>query len=62
MLSIVHSDLLIFDNVIRITLKVSSIRIVMSIGILNGKHRNSGGHLRFLSIYPFVNIQIKSIV
>ena len=57
-----NNDLLIFDNVIRITLKVSSIRIVMSIGILNGKHRISEGHPRLLSIFPFVNLQIKSIV
>ena len=31
----VHSDLFIFDNVIRITLKVPSIRILLSIGSLN---------------------------
>ena len=28
----------------------------------NGKNRLSEGHLRFLSTFPFVNLQIKSIV
>ena len=51
----VHSDLFIFDNVIRITLKIPSIRILLSIGNLNGKNRLSEG-------YPLVNLQIKSIV
>ena len=32
-----HSDVFIFDNVIRITLKIPSIRIVLSIGSLNDK-------------------------
>ena len=58
----VHSDLLIFDNEIRITLKVSSIRIFFSIGSLNGKNRLSEGHPRFLSNFPFVNFQMKTIV
>ena len=60
----VHSDMFIFDNVIRITLKVHvhSIRILLSIGSLNGKDRFSEGHFRFSSNFPFVNIQIKSIV
>ena len=31
-ISMVHSDIFIFDNVIRITLKVPSIRIILSIG------------------------------
>ena len=55
-------NLFIFDNVICVTLKVPSIRIFLSIGSLNGKSPLSEGHPRFLSIFPFVNIQIKSIV
>ena len=31
-------------------------------GSRNGKNRLSEGHLRFLSKFPFVNLQIKSIV
>ena len=62
MLSIVHSDLFMFDDVIRICLTVPSIRIVLSIGSLTGKNRLSEGHLRFVSILPLVNLQIKSIV
>ena len=57
----VHSDLFIFDNVIRITLKVPSIRILLSIGSLNGKNRLSEGHPIVLSNFPFVNLQIKSM-
>ena len=56
------NDLFIFYNIIRITLKVSLIRIILSIGSLNGKNRLSEGHPRFLSNFPFVNLQIKSIV
>ena len=37
MLSIVDTDFLIFDNVIRKTLKVPLIRIILSIGSSNGK-------------------------
>ena len=62
MLSIVHSDLFIFDDVIRITLKVPSIRIVLSIGSLNDKNRLSEGHPSVVSIFPFVKLQIKSRV
>ena len=57
----VHSDILIFYSVIRITLKVPSIRILLSIGSLNGKNRLSEGHPRFLSNFPVVNLQMKSI-
>ena len=58
----VHSDILIFDNGVCVTLKLSSIRIIMSIGSLNGKNRLSEGHSRFLSNFPFVNLQMKSII
>ena len=58
----VHSDCFIFDKVIRINVKVPSIRIDMSIGNLNGKNCLLEGHRRFLSIFPFVNLRIKSIV
>ena len=58
----VHSDCFFFDNVIRITVKVPSIRIALSIGSLNGKNCLSEGHPRFLSLLPFVNLRIKSIV
>ena len=34
----------------------------LSIGSLDGTNRLSEGHLRFSSIYPFVNLQIKRIV
>ena len=56
------SHLLIFENVICIILKVPPIRILLSIRSLNGKIRLSEGHPRFLSLFPFVNRQIKSIV
>ena len=58
----VHSDCFIFDKVILIIVKVSSIRTALSIGSLNGKNCLSEGHPRFLSIFPFVNLRIKSIV
>ena len=58
----VHSDLFIFDDVIHISLKVPSIRIVLCIGSLTGKNRLLEGHLRCLSILSFVNLQIKLIV
>ena len=61
-MSIVHNDIFIFDNIIRISLNVPSITIVFSMGSLNGKNRLSEGHLRFLSKFQFVNLQIKSIV
>ena len=61
-MSIAHNDIFIFDNVICISLKVSSIRIVLSMESWNGKNRLSEGHLRFLSNFPFVNLQNKSIV
>ena len=58
----VHSDLFIFDNVIPITLKVPLIRIIMSIGSLNGKNRISEGHPIFsIHFFPFVNLKIKSL-
>ena len=59
---IVHNDIFIFDNVISISLKVPLITIVFSMGSRNGKNHLSEGHLRFLSKFPFVNLQIKSIV
>ena len=62
MLAIAHSDCFIFDKVIHITVKVPSIRIAFSIGSLNGKYCLSEGHPRFLSIFPFVNLRITSIV
>ena len=58
----VHSDCFIFDKVIRITVKVPSIRIALSIGRLNDKDCFSEGHPRFLSVFPFVNLRIKLIV
>ena len=58
----VHSDCFIFDKVIRITVNVSSIKTALSIGSLNGKNCLSEGHPRFLAIFPFVNLRIKSIV
>ena len=58
----VHSDLFIFDNVIRIILKVPSIRILLSKESLNGKIRLSKGHPRLVSNVSFVNLQIKSLV
>ena len=58
----VHSDLFLFDNVIHITLKVPLFRVFLSIGRLNGKNRLSEGYPRFLSIFPSVNRQIKSVV
>ena len=54
----VHSDMFIFDSVIRITLMVPSIRNILSIGRLNGKNRLSEGQPRVLSNFPFVNLQI----
>ena len=56
MLSVVHSVVFIFDKVIRITMKLPSIRIALSIGSLNGKKCLSEGHPRLLSIFPFVNL------
>ena len=61
-LSMVLSDCFIFNKVIRITVKVPSIRIAVSIGSLIGKNCLSEGHPRFLSIFPFVNLRIISIV
>ena len=58
----VHGDLLIFDNVIRISLKVSSTRILLYIGRLNDKNRLLEGQPRFVSNFPFINLQMKSIV
>ena len=59
-ISMIHSDLFILNNEIRITLKVPLIRIHLSIGSLNGKNRLSEGHPIFLlSNFPFVNLQIK---
>ena len=62
MLSIKRREILIFDEVIRIPVKVPSIGIASSIGTLNGKICLSDYHHRFLSICPFVNLRIKSIV
>ena len=63
-MSIVHNDIFIFNNVISISLKVPSITIVLIVSwkLKWQKHRLSEGHLRFLSNFPFVNLQIKSIV
>ena len=63
-ISMVRSDSLIFDNAIRFTLKVSSVRILLSIGSLNGKNRFPEGHPNFFFYikFPFVNLQIKSVV
>ena len=61
-ISMVHGDLFIFDNVIRISLKVPSIRILLSIGSLNGKNRHRRVTPYFLSNVSFVNLQVKSIV
>ena len=58
----VHSGLCIFHNVIRITLKAPSIRILLTIGSLNGENLLSEGHPRFLWNFPFVNLQMKLIV
>ena len=58
----VHSECIIFDKVIRITVKVPSIRNALSIGSLNGKKCLSDGNPRFVSIFSFVNLRIKSIV
>ena len=58
----VYSDFFIFDNGICISLKVPSNKMVLSLGSLTGKNRLSYGHLRSLSILPFVNLQIRSIV
>ena len=54
----VNSNLFIVDNVIRIILKVPSIRILLAIGSIN----LSEGHPKFLSNFPFVNLRRKSIV
>ena len=62
MLSMVHSEFSIFDKVIRTTVKVPSIRIALSIGSLNGKNCLSEDHPRFVSIFPFLNLRIESIV
>ena len=57
-MSIVYNDIFIFDNVISISLKVPSVY-----GKLKWqKIVFQKGHLRFLSNFPFVNLQIKSIV
>ena len=61
-MSIVHNDIFIFDNVMSISLRVPSITIVLSMGNKNCKNRLSEGYQRFLSNFPFVNLQIKSIV
>ena len=62
MLSIAHSEFFIFDKVIRITVKVPSIRIALPIGSLNDKNCLSEGHPRFVSIFPVVNLRIKLII
>ena len=51
----VHSDLFILDNVIRIILKVPSIRNLLSI-------RYFSGSLEIFINFSVVNFQIKSIV
>ena len=61
MLSLVHSDCFIFDKVLRITVKVPSIRIALSIGSLYGKNCLSEGHPRFLSVFPFVNFELNQL-
>ena len=47
-LSRVYNDVLIFDNVIRITLKVPLIGMHLSQGSCNGKNRLLEGYSRFL--------------
>ena len=54
----VRSEFFIFDKVIRITVKVSSVKIALSIGCLNDKNCLSEGHPIFLSIFPIVNLRI----
>ena len=58
----VPSDPFIFDNVIHMAPKVHSIIILLYIGSLNYKNLISEGHSRLLSDFPFVNLQIKSIL
>ena len=58
----VHSDCFIFDKVIHITVKIPSITTALSIGSINGQNGLSEGHPRFLSIFLFVNLRIKSVV
>ena len=53
MLSMVHSDCFILDKVIRITVKVPSIRIALSIGSLNSKKLPFG-----VSPQLFINISV----
>ena len=50
-----------FGNVIRINL-VPSIRLVLTIGSIIWKHRLLEGLPIFVSIFPFVNLKLKSIV
>ena len=64
-MSIVHNDIFIFDNVISIYLKVSEGTLnhnCLLCGKLKWQNSFSEGHLRFLSKFPFVNLQIISIV
>ena len=60
-ISMVHSDLFIFNNAICIILKVPSIRIHLSIGSLKAKIAFRRVTAYCLSNFPFVNLQIKSI-
>ena len=62
-MSMVHRDLFIFDNVIRITLKVPSVRIILSVyRKFKWQKLPLEGRPRFLSRFPVVNLQMKSIV
>ena len=56
--AMVHSDCFIFGKVIRITVKVPSIKIALSIGSLDGKTCLSKGHPRFLSIFPLLIFEL----
>ena len=58
----IHSDLFIFANVIRISMKVPSINIILYIGRLKGENRPTESQPRYLSNFLFTNLQIKSIV
>ena len=58
----VHSDLFIFANVIRIFMKVPSIRILLYIEGFKGENRLLESQPRYLSNCLFAYLQIKSIV
>ena len=57
-MSMVDIYLFMLDDIIRITLKVPLIRIILSIGSLNGKECLSEGHPSLLSYLLFVNLKL----